>query len=110
MALHTLTPDGHMGWRCVDCGTENQVHASHQDVQVHLRPGAPELRRTVRLPGCQQCGSYVLLKVDFTEAELAAPNMLNRDGSPTLSRHVAGRHMQLIKHLETLGKSKGPVT
>jgi hypothetical protein len=102
MALHTYTPnDGMMGWRCVHCHTENAAHHSQAVIQ-HLYPETTTKRaRTVRLPACSTCGSTVHLKVDFSEAELHAPNMINPDdGSPTPSRQVAERHRQLIQQLE----------
>lgn len=100
MALHTLTEDGTMGWTCGDCGTENSAHYTHPAVHMHIPPEAPRHRRTVRLPACPTCGAIVHLKVDFNDKELAAPNMVHPDGTPTPSYHVAQRHMKLARLLD----------
>jgi len=105
MALHTLTEDGLMGWRCGDCGTENSAHYTHPGVHVYQPPDALKSRRTVRLPACPTCGATVHLKVDFSEKELAAPNMVYPDGTPTASYHVAQRHMQLASLLEAAAQA-----
>ena len=107
MALHTLTEDGFLGWRCVECGASNEVDVSHEGVQYCLPPGAPIQRRTVRLPACG-CGAQTFLKVDFTAKELAAPNMIDGDGNPTPSRAVAERHMQLVQQMDAAGKTLPP--
>jgi hypothetical protein len=100
--LHTLTDEGQMGWRCVHCGAENTAPISEAELNGH--PGAAQNRHTVRLPPCA-CGSQTYLKVYFTEEELRAPNMIDRNGNPTPSRAVAERHMQLAAQMEQMGKT-----
>ncbi len=87
--LHTLT-DETAGWRCVNCGTQRTAQATAVELRVH-----PDGQRTAILPACD-CGAQTGLKVDFTEEELAAPNMIHPvTGAPTPSHAAAKRHMAL---------------
>ena len=93
--LHTLTDDGNVGWRCVGCGAQRTAQANAVELRTH-----PDGQRTALLPVCD-CGAQTGLKVDFTEEELRAPNMIHPvTGAATPSRAAAERHMALAKRLE----------
>lgn len=133
MALHTMTQEGDLGWKCPHCDSEQKVHVSHAEVQhvqipqhetvkenaftdpktgnmfIHseLRPGTPLIATSVvALPACD-CGTQTFLKVEFTDEELGAMNMIDEQGNYTESHAVAQRHMQLKKHMQAIGKSPG---
>lgn len=132
MALHTLTDDGHLGWICHHCAQDHTVHVSHEQVEhpyydevevvevdtsytdaegkVHTKAttrktGKKILHRgIIALPLCD-CGTRTFLKAAFTDAELAASNMIDKNGNPTESHAIAHRHMALARHMEALGKA-----
>ena len=106
MALQALSDEGQLEWTC-HCGEQKSEHLSHDEIQYCHRPGTPNSHRTVALPICT-CGMHLFLKVDFTEAELSAPNMvtITTDGValPTPSYDTALRHMRLAALLDAAGK------
>jgi len=93
----------------VSGGTSNVHHASHEDIKW---TGPNE----VQLPMCE-CGTQMTLKVNFSDAELNAPNIKivrrNKD-NPTIidgiDQHpMVARHQALAKKLEQLGNVYRPL-
>lgn len=105
MALQTVTDDGHFTWECAKCGQHRAAHVSHDEVVFHQPKGRPVHHRVVQLPICD-CGGRTDLKVDFTSAELHAPNMIDENGDTTPSYMTAQRHIALVKHMRAAGKSE----
>lgn len=103
--LTSLSADGQMQWVCGGtCGATNSIHRDHPDIQIHQIAGHVQSHRMVSLGTCSACGGAALLKVDFTPAELRAPNMIDKNGRPTPSFRAAQLHIQLVQQLEAAGK------
>lgn len=103
--LTSLSANGEMQWLCGGtCGATNNQHRDHQDVQFHQIAGHPQAHRMISLGACSACGGAAFLKVDFSAAELKAPNMVSKNGRPTPSYRAAQLHIQLAQQLEAAGK------
>lgn len=124
MALHNITEDGMLHWRChhKKCAPL-QAHISHDQVEYVDHD-------LVALPPCD-CGSRCFVKVKFTEEELQAPNMVEYGMVPTemeLPHAITGepvkvlipalkpigknpfvtRHLELARQLDAIGKVHSP--
>ncbi len=117
--LHFVNDAGHIAWHCQTphCGYHNcaawhpaHVCAHHSTARIEGRTLTAHISHddvrwvspdVVALPPCPNCGATMFIKVHFTEAELAAPNMMIRPGVP----HPAiALHGELASHLKAHGK------
>jgi len=98
MGLQSIDAAGNLTWSChnAECA-QLSANVSHELV-AHVQADV------VSLPPCP-CGAQTFLKVRFSDAELAAPNMVDKNGRPTPSYAMAQRHIQLRQQLDTAGKA-----